>query len=78
MGHRILKPIGDEKRTATNFTLIRDSTPDIACVEQLILVMRCVLESGEPCERLSLGYKAQEMFSAVISEILTTLGQLVI
>ncbi|GBP90079.1 Zinc finger MYM-type protein 1 [Eumeta japonica] len=49
-----------------------------AHVDQLTLVIRYVLESGEPCERFlkflpSVGHKADEMFSDIISE-LETLG----
>lgn len=50
MGQKVLKQISDEIR-AKYFSLIIDSTPDIACVDQLTLVIRYVLESGKPCER---------------------------
>lgn len=78
MGHKVLKQIGDEIRRAKYFSLIIDSTPDIAHVDQLTLVIRYVLETGEPCERFlkflpSVGHKAEEMYSAIISE-LKTLG----
>lgn len=78
MGHKVLKQISDEIRRAKYFSLIIDSTPDIAHVDQLTLVIRYVLESGEPCERFlkflpSVGHKADEMFSVIISE-LETLG----
>ncbi|GBP64565.1 Zinc finger MYM-type protein 1 [Eumeta japonica] len=51
MGQKVLKQISDEIRRAKYFSLIIDSTPDIAHVDQLTLVIRYVLESGEPCER---------------------------
>ncbi|XP_054082569.1 zinc finger MYM-type protein 1-like [Zeugodacus cucurbitae] len=78
MGHKVSKQIGDEIRRAKYFSLIIDSTPDIAHVDQLTLVIRYVLESGEPCERFvkflpSVGHKAEEMFSVIILE-LETLG----
>lgn len=78
MGHKVLKQIGDEIRRAKYFSLIIDSTPDIAHVDQLTLVIRYVLDTGEACERFlkflsSVGHKAEEMFSTIISE-LKTLG----
>lgn len=78
MGHKVLKQIGDEIRRAKYFSLIIDSTPDIAHVDQLTFVIRYVSETGEPCERFlkflpSVGHKAEEMFAAIASE-LKTLG----
>ncbi|GBP43487.1 Zinc finger HIT domain-containing protein 1 [Eumeta japonica] len=70
--------IGHEITRVKYVSLIIDSTPDIAHVDQLTLVIRYVLESGEPCEGFlkflpSVGHKAEEMFSVIISE-LETLG----
>ncbi|CAH1103040.1 unnamed protein product [Psylliodes chrysocephalus] len=78
MGHKVLKQIGDEIRRAKYFSLIINSTPDIAHVDQLTFVIRYVSETGEPCERFlkflpSVGHKAEEMFAAIASE-LKTLG----
>lgn len=78
MGDKVLKQIRDEIKKVKYFSLIIDSTPDIAHIDQLTLVIRYVLDSGKPCERFlkflpSVGHKAEEMFSAITSE-LKTLG----
>lgn len=53
------------------FSLIVDSTPDVAHLDQLTLVIRYVLDNGEPCERFikflpSVGHKAQDVFNAIM------------
>ncbi|KAG5899014.1 hypothetical protein JTB14_000041 [Gonioctena quinquepunctata] len=74
MAEKVLIYISDEIKKAKYFSLIVDSTPDAAHVDQLTLVIRCVLDNGEPCERFlkflpSVGHKAQEMFDAITIEL---------
>jgi hypothetical protein len=74
MAEKVLKCIGDEIKKSKYFSLIVDSTPDTAHVDQLTLVIRYVLDTGEPCERFvkflpSVGHKAQEMFDAITLEL---------
>ena len=71
-----MRQIGDEIGRAKYFSLTIDSTPDIAHVDQHTLVIRYVLETGEPWERFfkflpSVGHKAADMFSAITSELRT-------
>lgn len=74
MAEKVMKQIVDELKAAKYFSLIVDSTPDIAHVDQLTIVVRYVLETGEPCERFlkflpSVGHKSEDMYSAIISEL---------
>lgn len=74
MAEKVLKYISDEIKKAKYFSLIVDSTPDAAHIDQLTLVIRYVLDNGEPCERFikflpSVGHKAQEMFDAITKEL---------
>lgn len=74
MAEKVLIYISDEIKKAKYFSLIVDSTPDTAHIDQLTLVIRYVLDNSEPCERfikflLSVGHKAQEMFDAITIEL---------
>ncbi|KAG5886444.1 hypothetical protein JTB14_024658 [Gonioctena quinquepunctata] len=74
MAEKVLIYISDEIKKAKYFSLIVDSTPDAAHVDQLTLVIRYVSDNGEPCERFikflpSVGHKAQEMFDAITIEL---------
>ncbi|XP_050511746.1 zinc finger MYM-type protein 1-like [Diabrotica virgifera virgifera] len=74
MAEKVLIYISNEIKKAKYFSLIVDSTPDAAHIDQLTLVIRYVLDNGEPCERFikflpSVGHKAQEMFDAITIEL---------
>lgn len=51
MTEKVLEYIGDEMKKVKYFSLIVDSTPEALHVYQLTVVIRYVLDSGEPCER---------------------------
>jgi hypothetical protein len=74
MAKKVLKRIGDEIKKSKYFSLIVDSTPHTAHVDQLVLMIPYVLDTGKPCERFlkflpSVGHKAQGMFDAITLEL---------
>ncbi|XP_022182825.1 uncharacterized protein LOC111042505 [Myzus persicae] len=71
MKNDIIKIILKELKTAKYYSLIVDSTPDIANVDQLVIALRYVLPSGVPAERFLIlisnsGHKSEEMSNVVM------------
>nr|XP_047139188.1 zinc finger MYM-type protein 1-like [Hydra vulgaris] len=71
MKNDIIKIILKELKAAQYYSLIVDSTPDIANVDQLVIALRYVLPSGVPAERfliviLNSGHKSEEMSNVVM------------
>ena len=70
--------ISDEIKAAKYFSIIVDSTPDIAHVDQLAVVFRYVRAGGTPVEVFytfipNTGHKAEELFNAV-THLLESVG----
>lgn len=75
MAEAVKDAIIQEVKLAKYFSLIIDSMPDISHTDQLTVVIRYVLENGEPVERFlqfipNTGHKASEMEKAVVKAIL--------
>nr|XP_047127584.1 uncharacterized protein LOC124808495 [Hydra vulgaris] len=71
MKNDIIKIILKELKAAKYYSLIVDSTPDIANVDQLVIALRYVLPCGVPAERFLIfipnsGHKSEEMSNVVI------------
>lgn len=71
MKNDIIKIILEELKTAKYYSLIVDSTPDIANVDQLVIALRYVLPSGIPVERFLVfvpnsGHKSEEVSNVVL------------
>ncbi|XP_065673891.1 zinc finger MYM-type protein 1-like [Hydra vulgaris] len=71
MKNDIIKIILKELKAAKYYSLIVDSTPDIANVNQLVIALRYVLPSGVPAERFLIfipnsGHKSEEMRNVVM------------
>ncbi|XP_025420257.1 zinc finger MYM-type protein 1-like [Sipha flava] len=71
MKNDIIKIILKELKAAKYYSLIVDSTPDIANVDQLVIALRYVLPSGVPAERFLIfipnsGHKSKEMSNVVM------------
>ncbi|KAE9536631.1 hypothetical protein AGLY_007033 [Aphis glycines] len=71
MKNGIIKIILKELKIAKYYSLIVDSTPDIANVDQLVIALRYVLPSGVPSKRflifiLNSGHKSEEMSNVVM------------
>ncbi|KAL4153069.1 hypothetical protein QTP88_000902 [Uroleucon formosanum] len=71
MKNDIIKIILKELKAAKYYSLIVDSTPDIANVDQLVIALRYVLPSGVPAERFLIfipnsGHKSEEMSNVVM------------
>jgi len=71
MKNDIIKIILKELKAAKYYSLIVDSTPDIANVDQLVIALRYVLPSGVPTERFLIfipnsGHKSEEMSNVVM------------
>ena len=68
--------LANEVRKAKYFSLIVDSTPDIAHIDQLAIILRYVQSCGTPTEVFltfvpNAGHKAQELFTAVTESLLS-------
>lgn len=71
MKNDIIKIILEELKKAKYYSLIIDSTPDIANVDQLVIALRYVLPSGVPVERFltfipNSGHKSEEMSNVIM------------
>ncbi|XP_065650488.1 uncharacterized protein LOC136078633 [Hydra vulgaris] len=71
MKNDIIKITLKELKAAKYYSLIVDSTPDIANVDQLVIALRYVLPSGVPAERFLIfipnsGHKSEEMSNVVM------------
>ncbi|XP_065664414.1 uncharacterized protein LOC136086074 [Hydra vulgaris] len=71
MKNDIIKIILKELKAAKYYSLIVDSTPDIANVDQLVIALRYVLPSGVPAERFLIfipnsGHKSEKMSNVVM------------
>ncbi|XP_065671624.1 uncharacterized protein LOC136089510 [Hydra vulgaris] len=71
MKNDIIKIILKELKVAKYYSLIVDSTPDIANVDQLVIALTYVLPSGVPAERFLIfipnsGHKSEEMSNVVM------------
>lgn len=78
MSCKVTEEIVKKIKAAKYFSLVIDSTPDIAHVDQLAIIIRYVDEKGIPVERFlcflpNVGHKAEELFNAVIN-VLDTYG----
>lgn len=74
MAQKVRQVICEELKQSKYYSLIVDSTPDMSHVDQLVLAVRYVLSSGEPCERFltfipSAGHSAEGMFKSVLNEL---------
>lgn len=74
MSKKVRDTIIQEVKNAKYFFISVDSTPDIAHVDQLSLVVRYVDSNGKPVERFlcfldHIGHKAEHMATALISTI---------
>ncbi|XP_025407400.1 uncharacterized protein LOC112681350, partial [Sipha flava] len=72
MKNDIIKIILKELKAAKYYSLIVDSTSDIANVDQLVIALRYVLPSGVPAERFLIfipnsGHKSKEMSNGLLS-----------
>ncbi|KAL4091677.1 hypothetical protein QTP88_026330 [Uroleucon formosanum] len=81
MKNDIIKIILKELKAAKYYSLIVDSTPDIANVDQLVIALRYVLPSGVPAERFLIfipnsGHKSEEMSNVVMYFLIHTIYQL--
>lgn len=70
MGETVLQRIIKEIKENKYFSVIIDSTPDVAHVDELAIVIRYVNSGGDPVERFmtflpDVGHKATDMFSAL-------------
>lgn len=70
--NKIRQTIIDEIKKAKYYSIIVDSTPDVAHIDQLSIVLRYVDSSGRAVERFitfipNCGHKAEDMFHAVRS-----------
>ncbi|XP_065650305.1 uncharacterized protein LOC136078462 isoform X2 [Hydra vulgaris] len=71
MKNDIIKIILKELKAAKYYSLIVDSTPDIANVDQLVIALRYILPSGVPAERFLIfipnsDHKSEEMSNVVM------------
>ncbi|KAL4122158.1 hypothetical protein QTP88_014539 [Uroleucon formosanum] len=71
MKNDIIKIILKELKAAKYYSLIVDSTPDIANVNQLVIALRYILPSGVPAERFLIfipnsSHKSEEMSNVVM------------
>lgn len=74
MAREVLKNIVSEVKNAKYFSIIVDSTPDIAHIDQLSFVLRYVRDNGQPVERFLLfidnvGHKAKDVADAVFDTL---------
>lgn len=71
---KVLLHISTEVQLAKYFGIIVDSTPDIAHVDQLAIIIRYVRENGETVERFleflpNSGHKAKDIENAVLNSL---------
>lgn len=71
MGEKLRNEILKEMKAAKYFSIILDSTPDIAHVDELSYVFRYVQSDGTPIERFfcflpNIGHKSEEMYESVM------------
>ncbi|XP_033221187.1 zinc finger MYM-type protein 1-like [Belonocnema kinseyi] len=74
MAREVLKNIVSEEKNAKYFSIMVDSTPDIAHIDQLSFVLRYVRDNGQPVERFLLfidnvGHKAKDVADAVFDTL---------
>ncbi|XP_031335363.1 zinc finger MYM-type protein 1-like [Photinus pyralis] len=78
MGDKLRKSFIEEVKTATYFSLIIDSTPDISHVDQLSIVLRYVLPDGQIKERffgfIDIYSHHSENLEHVVTETLSNWG----
>lgn len=70
MAKKVSNSITEELKKCKYFSMIVDSTPDIAHNDQLALIIRYVQQDGVPIERFlkflpNVGHKAQDMFDCL-------------
>lgn len=71
MAAKVAQSITKNIQNAKYFSFSVDSTPDIAHVDQLSLIVRFVKENGQPVERFlcflpNTGHKSEDMLKAVL------------
>ena len=76
MGDTVLQKVIEETKESKYYSLVIDSTPDIAHVDQLTLIVRYVKKDGEPVERFlkfhpNTGHKSEELTTAVLKTLET-------
>lgn len=72
--NKVLKKIACEVQSAKYFGIIVDSTPDIAHVDQLTVIIRYVRDNGEIVERFleflpNIGHKAKDIENALLKSL---------
>lgn len=70
LANAVKQEIIGQIKSSKYYSLIVDSTPDIAKIDQLSVVIRYILKSGKPYEAFleflpNTGHKAQDLFNAV-------------
>ncbi|XP_044591536.1 zinc finger MYM-type protein 1-like [Cotesia glomerata] len=74
MQNKVLQQISSEVQSAKYFGIIVDSTPDIAHVDQLTIIIRYVRDNGEIVERFlefipNIGHKAKDIENALLKSL---------
>lgn len=74
MSTEVLNHIMSEIGKSKYYSIIIDSTPDMAHIDQLSVIIRYVTENGKPVERFvgflpNVGHKSEDMENAVISKL---------
>lgn len=74
MGETVLQKITDQIKESKYYSIVLDSTPDVAHVDQLTFVIRYVQSNGEPVERFlkflpNIGHKSEQMTTAVLTTL---------
>lgn len=72
--NKVLQQISSEVQSAKYFSIIVDSTPDIAHVDQLTVIIRYVRDNGEIVERFleflpNIGHKAKDIEDALLKSL---------
>ncbi|KAJ8670472.1 hypothetical protein QAD02_001731 [Eretmocerus hayati] len=78
MAAEVIEMVVRDIKDSLYYSVIVDSTPDIAHIDQLTFIIRCILSDGSPVERFikflpNIGHKGFEIGNAIIST-LTELG----